>query len=450
MKCIWHIIALLNLLTLHTCKPEKESIADKGPDLYELNKVLDDVVVSDGFTAPVAARIYAYCHWAGYELMRLQDTLNWPGFIGQHEVAVPSGDFPFLHCRMSIFMMVAKDLVYRDYLLDSALASFQKKYPLSKRQQSEVDRLALRLYHLMKRRMASDFYRETRTLPRHIPDGIEGHWEPTPPMFAEAVEPHFMKIRPFLLTDVKQFNLPPPPLYSLSSSSQLYLQAEEVRQILNKEGSSRKHIADYWDDNPFRTQIKGHAMYGIRQLSPGGHWIGIGLFAGRAVSVPETGLSLLCALNAMLITDAFICCWKEKYKFNYIRPETYINRNIDAGWKPFIETPSFPEYPSGHSTISSASASLLTELFGTHYSFTDSSEVPFEMNVRGFNSFEEAAQEAGTSRIYGGIHFRSACEQGFNLGKSIADSVIQNHSALIKALKRFTDKKSGKARQFHP
>jgi hypothetical protein len=423
-----------------SCNSKQESFVDTGPDLYELNRVLDDVVVSDGFTAPVAARIYAYCHWAGYEVMRLQDTLHWPRILGDQGVEIPSNDFPFKYCRMQLFMMVAKDLVYRDYLIDSAILFFKSKYPLNRQQESAVSNLSLKLYKLIRNRMVSDFYRETRTLPRFIPSSKEGHWEPTPPMFAEAVEPHFMRLKPFLIHGPQSFSIPSPPPYSLSKNSQLYIQAEEVRQILNQEDSLRKHIADYWDDNPFRTQVKGHAMYAMRQLTPGGHWIGIGIYAGRTAAIPEAGLSLLCALNSMIITDAFICCWNEKYKFDFIRPETYINRNIDGGWKPFIETPPFPEYPSGHSTVSSASAALLTELFGTQFKFVDSSELAFEMNARKFNSFVEAAREAGESRIYGGIHFRSACEQGFNLGKSIADSAMHRHFDLIKALKRFTDK----------
>lgn len=122
--------------------------------------------------------------------------------------------------------------------------------------------------------------------------------------------------------------------------------------------------------------------------------------------------------------DAFISCWDEKYRSNRIRPETYINRYINVRWEPLLQTPPFPEYPSGHSVISTASAEVLTYLLGDNFSFIDDSERLFELPSRTFSSFRIAANEAAISRLYGGIHFRDAIENGQVMGLAISAKII--------------------------
>ncbi|MFN8690177.1 MAG: vanadium-dependent haloperoxidase, partial [Cyclobacteriaceae bacterium] len=104
--------------------------------------------------------------------------------------------------------------------------------------------------------------------------------------------------------------------------------------------------------------------------------------------------------------DAFISCWHEKYRSRLSRPETYINQYIDKDWIPLLQTPPFPEYSSGHSTISGSASVALAGLFGEKFAFTDSTEVQYGMTVRSFSSFAHAAEEASISRLYGGIHYR--------------------------------------------
>ena len=114
------------------------------------------------------------------------------------------------------------------------------------------------------------------------------------------------------------------------------------------------------------------------------------------------------ACLALALADSFISCWDEKYRSNVIRPETYINANIDENWRPLLQTPPFPEYTSGHSVISGSAAVTLTSLFGENFSFTDSTEIEFGLTSRSFKSFDEACTEAAISRMYGGIHYRPA------------------------------------------
>jgi membrane-associated phospholipid phosphatase len=133
---------------------------------------------------------------------------------------------------------------------------------------------------------------------------------------------------------------------------------------------------------------------------------------------------LIHTITALSLHDAFISCWDEKYRGNRIRPETVINRYIDEKWQPLIQTPPFPEYPSGHSVISSAAAVVLTHFFGDHFSFTDSTEKYIGLDPRHFSSLNAAANEACISRLYGGIHFRDAIENGALQGKEIGNFII--------------------------
>ena len=127
----------------------------------------------------------------------------------------------------------------------------------------------------------------------------------------------------------------------------------------------------------------------------------------------------------MGLMDAFICCWDEKFRSNRIRPETAIRNYIDPHWEPFLQTPPFPEYLSGHSTISAASATILTYYFGENFQYTDSVEVKYGLAPRSFTSFWQAAKEAAISRFYGGIHFMDAIDNGIIQGKKAGENVLK-------------------------
>ncbi|HEU5146762.1 MAG TPA: vanadium-dependent haloperoxidase, partial [Chryseosolibacter sp.] len=126
------------------------------------------------------------------------------------------------------------------------------------------------------------------------------------------------------------------------------------------------------------------------------------------------------------LMDGFISCWDEKYRSKLVRPETYINEHIDEDWVPLLQTPPFPEYTSGHSVISAASAVTLTKLFGDNFAFLDSTEVEFGLPARSFTSFMHASQEAAISRLYGGIHYRPAIDHGITEGIALGKFVIEN------------------------
>ena len=131
------------------------------------------------------------------------------------------------------------------------------------------------------------------------------------------------------------------------------------------------------------------------------------------------------ALTALALADGFISSWEEKFRSNVVRPETMINAHFDEGWQPLLQTPPFPEYTSGHSVISTAAATVLTNVFGESFAFTDSTEMTYGLPVRSFTSFNQAAAEAAISRLYGGIHYRMAIEAGITQGRGVGELVVQ-------------------------
>jgi hypothetical protein len=122
------------------------------------------------------------------------------------------------------------------------------------------------------------------------------------------------------------------------------------------------------------------------------------------------------------VCDAFIACWYEKYVYNLLRPVTYVRRLLDPAWLSVLVTPPFPEYTSGHSVQSGAAFQVLTDLFGDGYAFVDHTHDERGFAPRSFGAFFDAAEEAAISRLYGGIHFRSAIVNGVTQGKCIGQA----------------------------
>jgi hypothetical protein len=168
-------------------------------------------------------------------------------------------------------------------------------------------------------------------------------------------------------------------------------------------------------------------MYGTKKFSPPGHWMNI---VGIAAEKAKADFNMTVAAyteTAIALFDGFIACWEVKYMNNTIRPETVINKYVDDAWQPYLQTPPFPSYVSGHSVISAASAEVMTKYFGDNFSYKDSSEREFGIPDRSFKSFRDAALEASWSRLYGGIHYRCDLEQGnllgIEIGKYIANKL---------------------------
>ena len=164
---------------------------------------------------------------------------------------------------------------------------------------------------------------------------------------------------------------------------------------------------------------------GFKKISPGGHWMNIAAIAAEKGKLGFDNEVNVLTIEALTLMDAFISCWDEKYRSNRIRPETAIRQYIDPTWMPLLQTPPFPEYLSGHSTVSAASATILTHFFGDNFSFVDSAEINYGLAPRAFTSFHAAAKEAAISRFHGGIHFMDAIDNGFTQGERVGEWIIR-------------------------
>ena len=228
-----------------------------------------------------------------------------------------------------------------------------------------------------------------------------GVWVPTPPAFLPYLLPQWGFVMPFAMSSSSQFRPPGPP----SLDSQRYAaDYEEVKELGAAVGSTRTEdqteIALFWAD-------------GAGTETPPGHWNSIAqIIAAAQGNTMEENARLFALLN-IAMADAVICAWDAKYTFNFWRPVTAIAfAEPQLNWMSFIVTPPFPDYTSGHSTVSAAAATVLPLFYGTEdLPFTTGSDV-LPGVFRSFSTCFDAAEEAAVSRIYGGIHFRSASEDG--------------------------------------
>lgn len=249
----------------------------------------------------------------------------------------------------------------------------------------------------------------------YVPALVPGAWEPTPPAFnPNPLQPCWGLIRPMVLTSGGECPPGRHPKFSTRTASKFHAAGLEVYNVGLGLTAEQRTIADFWSDGPGATG------------TPPGHWIAIVSQIAR-----NDHLSLAAAAEAytrvgIAVHDAFIQCWNTKYIANLQRPVTYINDNIDPGWRPYIATPGFPSYTSGHSTQSAAAARVLTDMFGIK-SFTDTTHTDHGLlppqQPRRFDSFDEAAIEAAVSRLYGGIHFRFDNVDGLASGQCIGQAI---------------------------
>ena len=165
-------------------------------------------------------------------------------------------------------------------------------------------------------------------------------------------------------------------------------------------------------------------MFATKKFSPAGHWMNIVGIAAKEAKADFATTVAAYAETSIALFDGFISCWDEKYRSNYIRPETAINKYLSEEWRPYIQTPPFPSYTSGHATISAAAAETMTNWFGDKLSFTDTSLLEFGIESRRIVSFREAAKEAAMSRLYGGIHYRFDNEQGNDAGRKLGELIV--------------------------
>lgn len=430
-------LALISLMVLSfsSCKQKTNHAAIEQfckNQLPQWNHKLTYVIMTDIFSPPVCSRIYAYTNIAAYEAL-IPGTKEYKSFAGKLKDLKPlpqpgtSKEYCLPVSSIIAFTTVAQKLVFNG----DAIKEKENEYL------HQLDSIGI-AEDVLKNSVeygravgqqiiawaAKDNYLQRTSIGGYIVNKQAGRWVPTPPDYMDAVENNWGTIRTLIMDSASQFRPAPPIPYDTSKGSAFYRECLQVYKAVTTPNPGDSATAWYWDDNPNTSVTDGHITYFLQKNSPPGHWVHIACSVAEKENYDAIKTAALISKTAIALYDAFISCWEAKYVYNYIRPETFINNYIDKDWVPLIQTPPFPEYPSGHSTISSSAAVVLTKLVGENYVFIDSTEVPFGRPVRKFNSFYEASDQASISRMYGGIHFLNALNTGIAMGREIGALVV--------------------------
>ncbi len=434
----WPVLAAIILLS--SCRPDggidpaavntvKSHPGDVATEWYRL--ILKLTAETPGFTPPVAARALGYTGVGLYEVLQpgMPDYRSVAGYITDLEPGYAEG-------------IQIPDEIHWGLVANKALANLAKNFygeahppniaRIEQLEQSIFNResvglsnneISISLNYAMEMSSRLLAYAQsdgqTKAYNHNFPEEYNwpvfpGSWIPTPPLYLGAMQPYWGHVRPFIEAGIHWSQPPQHPEYSTDPASEFYLQAAEVYTAVINITPEQSIIAWFWSDDPGKS------------ATPPGHSISILTQILEQESADLAFSSYAYLLLGIAMHDAFISCWKSKYTYNLVRPVTYIRQHIDPDFVPVLTTPPFPEYTSGHSVQAGAASVVLTHLFGAGYSFTDRTQVhrtDITGTPRNFNSFNHMAEEAAISRLYGGIHFRAAIENGTEQGKIIGELV---------------------------
>jgi membrane-associated phospholipid phosphatase len=380
----------------------------KADMVLKWNEIALATIRADKSPPPIAARNLAIMHTSIYDAVMAIARTHEPYLV---DLQAPAGvSMEAASAAAAHWVLAAQYPRQRDYF-DDALARCWKELP-NDAAVEEGARLG---------RLVADRMLQAR---RH--DGSSeagsysfkrnpGSWQPTAPHFKDALLPGWGHVKPFAIKPGTQHRPPGPPALASEAFRAAY---EEVRRLGGKDSTAR---------TPEQTQIALFWADDAGTVTPPGHWnkIAQAIALDRGNSLPENA-RLFAHLN-MSLADAGILCWVIKFTFDFWRPVSaiaYTDRRDD--WMPLLNTPPFPAYVSGHSTFSSAAASVLAQTFGTDkITFaTTSDDMPGV--TRKFDSLWAAAEEAGMSRIYGGIHWQFDNTDGLHVGRTLGEYVVRN------------------------
>ena len=388
------------------------------------------LVLLENLTPPAAARVYAYFSIAMYEATvggmpqhrslggQLNDrqppppvqhrgSIDWPTALSASVNTVLESVLPFVSSTARGFLSAA----YAARLAERRAAG------VSSRSIEASVAHGRAVGGGLARWMATDGAAEANR-PYVPPTGQPHLWESTPPNFRPAIEPYCSEVRTLILRSADEVEPEPHVPFSPDPASAFGQQAMATYRQFFANTDATKAIASFWTDNPGSFIPPLGTPTGL----PSGHWMMICSQTTRQLGLRLDETVEAFARTGVALHDAFVNCWTWKYRFQLLRPITYINRYIvgpgEPQWRSFINTPQFPEYTSGHSVASPAAALTLTDLMGS-FSFTDNTHAG-RQPARQFTSFNHAAAEAAQSRLYGGIHYPMAIANGLDQGKEIA------------------------------
>jgi RTX calcium-binding nonapeptide repeat (4 copies)/PAP2 superfamily len=369
-----------------------------GKIITDWNSTLLDTVRTAGTSPPMAARNMAMVHTAIYDAVN-SISQNHSPYKAQVEASAGASQEAAAAAAanrvLNSLYPAQKDKF--DTMLTSSLAKIPNN-------QAKTDGIAVgvsaadQIIALRSKDGAS-------TAVSYTPTNNPGDWVPTPPDFANSLLPQWPKVDCFAMTTGSQFRPDGPPALDSAKYAE---EVNFVKEIGKKDSLTR---------TPDQTAIAKFWANGAGTFTPPGHWNQI---AQQASQLSENSLEENARIFAMLnmgLADAAICAWDAKYEYNLWRPITAIQQAdkdnnsdtlTDANWQPLLTTPPFPEYISGHSVFSGAGDVILSHFFGEDFSFANAGDPSTKSSLRNYETFADAADESGMSRIYGGIHFMSA------------------------------------------
>jgi hypothetical protein len=435
MKTFLPAFSLLLLALACNQKPAKRSYFEDDPTLYcKTVKQLNEVVKHVGFAPIVASRNYAYANIAAYECIVAGHPQEYESLAGQLKglKPLPAADstrpVDYAFAALLAFCKVGEAVTFPEGSMQEYVDSL-KGLAVSRGMPGSMLRYSIAfadtIGNAVLRWSRQDNYAQTRSASRYNVIDTPGRWVPTPPAYAGALEPHWNEIRTLVMDSATQFVPPRPIAFDMKNKSGAYhAQVMAVKNAVDSLTAEQKHIAEFWDDLNGKLNVTGHVMFVTKKFSPPGHWMNI---VGIAAEKDKAGFNktvMAYTLTSICIFDAFIQCWDEKFRSNTVRPETVINQYLDPNWRPYLQTPPFPEYTCGHSTVSSAAAEALTRVYGDGFAYTDTSELEFGIASRSFTSFRQAAEENNLARFYGGIHFHPSCLVSTEYGRKVGAFVV--------------------------
>lgn len=385
--------------------------------------VLELVRHTPTYSPPVASRTFGYLGVTAYEAV-VSGRSDYTSLAGQlNGLAAVSGRDPALHYDEAAVLDAALGLAVRHFFANTGPTG-----------QRAITAVAAQQQALLAARLPPEVIQASRaygeSLAAHIiawsdtdggavienmgfafayaPADRPGAWVPTSLIVQQQAPllPEWGNNRPFAMPTGQACALPPPPAYDEAEGSAFRAEANEVFALTRDLTDEHMAIARFWSDDPMLSP------------TPPGHWLSIALQILTLQEPDAARSSEVLARLGIAVADAFIGCWSDKYRYDLLRPVTYIRRFIDPNWSPLLITPPFPEYPSGHSTQSGAAAVVLTAFFGEQ-AFVDATHADEGLPERSFVNFWAAADESALSRLYGGIHFRSAIRAGLDQGRCI-------------------------------
>ena len=384
-----------------------------------------------GFTPPVAARAFGYAGVALYEtvLPGMPDNQSLQGQLQEMPKITPpdasveynwaiAANAAMAYTAKSFYANMSNPLFLEvQKLEDTYNTLLRNKYNLSEatfaRSQKWGQEVGRTIFDWSKTDGGHEGYAKNFPTTYKAPIGL-GLWVPTFPAFRPAMQPYWGKNRSFIAKIVENSQPNVPIAYSEDSTSTYYKEAYLVYKTVQNKRPEEIAIAQFWSDDPGQPG------------TPPGHSISIATQVLKQSMFNLAKSAEVYAKTGIALSDAFVSCWRWKFEYNYMRPITFIRAKIDPTFTSVLETPPFPEYTSGHSVQSGATAKVLTEALGSSFAFTDSTHfgrTDINGAPRTYKTFYDFAAEAGISRLYGGIHYREAIEKGVEQGIKIGAEV---------------------------